>query len=130
MNGTLKSFANGGTLLFRNAYMLDTLWNNFLKNKYGSTTTLQNNWNSGLNLNTTNLLKNGDFETGTNTSWSIEQYFASKGTLILDNTDKYQGNFSGKFTVTNYDDTIWHCQLKQTGLSIKKDSIYEIEISE
>ena len=127
MNGTLKSFADGGTLLFRDSYMLDTLWNTFLKNKYGNTVTLQNSWNQGSNTNTTNLLTNGDFETGTNAGWSIEQYFASKGTLVLDNTVKYQGNFSGKFTITNYDDTTWHCQLKQTGLSVQQDSVYEID---
>ncbi len=127
IEGRLKPFAVGGTLLFRHSVLLDSLWNVFLKNKYGNTLTLQNAWNSGVNTTQINFVKNGNFETGNTSNWVIEKNGTTTGTFIADNSVAWRDNYSGKVTVSNYDGTDWHYQLKQIGLSTIKDSMYEVE---
>ena len=122
----MKPFAQGGTLLYCYSKELDSLWNVFLKNKYGTTAALQTAWNNGNFTNPTELLINGNFETGKSSPWVIEKDGTTTGTLSIDSTNAKQGKYCAKFVISNYDSTSWHLQLKQVGSSITKDTIYQV----
>ena len=127
LNNALKPLSKGGTLLYRYSVELDSLWNVYIKDKYATTKALQSAWNGGANSNQLSLIVNGNMEKGTTASWAIEKNGTTVGTFTIDSDTIHSGKYSGKLSVSNYDGTGWHLQLKQTGISIVKDSIYQVE---
>jgi len=124
----LKLFADGGWLTLRHYKMLDSLWNNFLILKYGTTPALASAWNQGAQSSgTNNQIVNGGFESPSITNWSMEQHNGARGTYSKDLTTYYSGTASAKISVTNGTGTNWHLQFKQTSLNLSKDTVYNIE---
>lgn len=130
-SGTLKPFASGGSLTIRHIKMLDSAFNKYLSNKYGSTAALKTEWNKEtIPLSSANLILNGDFETAPiNTNWIMELHDTAAAVMAKDNSNPYQGKYSAKVTVTKVTSTDWHIQWKQTGFTVKKDSLYLIEFA-
>jgi hypothetical protein len=127
----LKSFSQNGSLILRHVKMLDSLWINFLSDKYFITANLQAAWNDGTTPpNSINFVLNGDFETPPITQrWQIELHNGAAATISLDNQNPFNGVYSGKVNVTTATGTDWHIQFKQVGITVYKDSIYTVKFS-
>ena len=121
----LKLFADGGWLTLRHHKMLDSLWNNFLFSKYGTTTALASAWNQGIQSpGSNNQIVNGGFESPSiMTNWSMEQNSGATGSFSKDLTTYFTGIASAKISVTNGTGTYWHLQFKQTLLKLSKDCL-------
>lgn len=130
-DNTLTTFNNGGKLTYRHTKMLDTLWNNFLLDKYSSTSNLQSAWNTGSTpVNPVNYILNGDFEIPPITqNWQIELHNGAAAVISLDNQNPYSGIYSGKVNVTAATGTDWHIQFKQINITVYKDSIYTVKFA-
>jgi len=126
IEGTLKPMKQGGTMLYRHSRMLDSLWNAFLVIKYTTNQRLDSAWQSSSASSPTNMITNGDFENRKTSPWQVEVSGSSAGTFSADTTTAAQGTCSGKLDETKHDGTDWHFQLKQTNLSIDKDTIYQV----
>jgi hypothetical protein len=128
---TLKTFGDGGKLIWRHNRMLDSLWNKYILNKYASTQNLALSWNNGANQNSaSNLIKNGDFESvNALSNWQLELHETALATQAKDFNNPRTGNFSAKINVTNVTGTDWHIQWKQTNLKLVKDSLYSIKFA-
>lgn len=127
----LKHTSEGGVLTWRYKVMLDTLWNRFLINKYKTTQALADKWASGSSsVSNTNLIKNGDFEAASiTTNWTMELHEGAAATMSKDMANAASGNYCARINVTNVTGTDWHMQWKQTGFTLKKDSLYRVEFS-
>jgi hypothetical protein len=124
----LKPFAMGGSLTIRYVKMLDSLWNDFLRKKYGSTTALAAAWNEHINPpGAVNMITNGGFESSILSNWQLEQDATGAVASISNDTKKpYQGNECGKVLVSSATGTAWQLQFKQVGATIRKDSLYTV----
>ena len=129
--GSLKPFAQGGSLIIRHVKMLDSAFNKYLLDKYKTTAALKAEWDKGsVPIGSLNLVTNGDFETAPiSTNWIMELHDTANAVMAKDNTNPYQGTASAKITVTKVTTTDWHIQWKQTGISVKKDTLYLIEFA-
>jgi len=130
-SGYLKPFALGGSLMIRHVKMLDSAFNKYLSDKYGSTAALKTEWNKGtIPISSANLILNGDFETAAiNTNWVMELHDTASAVMAKDNSNPYRGTYSAKITVTKVTTTDWHIQWKQIAFSVKKDSLYLVEFA-
>ncbi len=130
-SGKLIPRAEGGSLTYRHSKMLDSLWNNYLLNKYISTNNLNSAWLVGANYNIgLNQVLNPDFEIlPINTYWSLELHNGCLASMTKDILNPYNGLLSAKVSVTNTTGTYWHLQWRQTGLSFEKDSTYIIQFA-
>jgi Carbohydrate binding domain/Secretion system C-terminal sorting domain len=124
----LKIFAQGGRLMVRHNQMLDSMWNAFLTTKYVNATAFNTAYNLGVPAGgATNIILNPSFESTTTNPWAVELNAAGvAATFTPDATTFTSGAKSGKFLVTNAGTQTWHVQLKQAGLTFKKDSVYTI----
>ncbi|MFH0735284.1 MAG: carbohydrate binding domain-containing protein [bacterium] len=130
-DGKLKPINNGGILTYKHNKLLDSLWNNFLLTKYGTTLQLSNYWNQGtIPAGTLNKIINNDFESlPITTAWFLELHNGAAGYVTRDIINPYAGLLSAKIAVTNGTGTAWHCQWRQSNLIFKKDSTYVIKFA-
>jgi hypothetical protein len=130
-DNTLKTFGDGGKLIWRHNRMLDSLWNKYLSDKYSSTQNLAASWNAGTTQGTqSNLIENGDFESvNALSSWQMELHETANAQQSKDINNPYAGLFSAKIIVTSVTGTSWHIQWKQTNLNLIKDSLYTIDFA-
>jgi hypothetical protein len=125
----LKPINKGGKLPTRYSKMLDSLFNNFISQKYNSTTALQLAWSKGVkNSSSSEQIKNGSFETNT-TNWILEQHSPASGTISVDNQNTFRGTGSCKVTVTNSSGIDWNIQFKQQTITLKRDSLYTVSFA-
>ena len=122
----LKPYKNGGKLIQRHSRMLDSLWVNFLRNKYQTDSALATAWNQGaVSAGASNQVRDSGFESGTpSNNWQIELHETAAATLNVDRSVKFQGAISARVDVTKVTGTDWHLQFKQVGFTVKKDSVY------
>jgi len=126
----LKDKSRGGVLSYYHSRLLDSLWNEFLLNKYSNTINLQNAWNISTVNAGTNLVRDGDFESNPiSSNWSLEQNNGTTGTITKDIINPFAGILSAKVNITNASGTYWHLQFRQTSLTIKKDTTYLIKFA-
>jgi hypothetical protein len=127
-DGALVPFGVGGKLMVRHSAMLDSLWNDFLLRKYGSTASLASAWNAGgIPAESTSQIRDGSFENSPSSgSWILEQHAPAAAEASFDSTTSVQGRKSAFLAVLAADGTDWHLQWKQVGLRVIKDSTYEI----
>jgi hypothetical protein len=126
--GSLKPFSQGGAIMQRHSSMLDSMWNAFLTSKYVTAAAFNTAYNLGVpSTSPVNLIVNGGFEAATISPWQVEQNMTGLGFIAADAGTWSAGSKSGKLTVTNGGTEDWHVQLKQAGLTFKKDSIYQIQ---
>jgi hypothetical protein len=122
----LRPFAQGGNLLFRHNAKLDSLWQTYLVDKYGTQSALESAWNVGLSpAGAGELMQNKGFEAGNvNTPWALEAYSGAVASISSVTSPVHSGNNACKLLVTTVTGTDWHIQFKQNGLTFKKDSTY------
>jgi hypothetical protein len=130
-DGLLVPFSAGGGLMVRHVALLDSLWNAFLAQKYGSTAALAAAWNVGATpADSTNLLRDGSFENSpASGAWTIEQHSPAAAVVSFDSTAAVDGKRSALLEVMAADGTDWHLQWKQVGLRVIKDSVYQLRFS-
>jgi hypothetical protein len=122
----LTTFAKGGNLLFRHNAKLDSLWQTYLVDKYGTQSALETAWNIGLTpAGTGELMQNAGFESGNvNAPWALEAFSGAAATISAVTTPVHSGTNACKLNITNVTGTDWHIQFKQNGLTFKKDTAY------
>lgn len=130
-DGLLKPFAAGGKLTLRYTQMLDQQWQAFLQRKYGSTAQLRNAWSVGSRDGSANeLIQDGGFEKGQLTRlWQMEQHETARATMSLVTTNPASGLLAAKVTIAAVTGTEWHIQWKQTGFSLRQDSLYTVSFA-
>ncbi|RKY82361.1 hypothetical protein DRQ07_01545 [candidate division KSB1 bacterium] len=127
----LKPFKEGGDLLRRHSNMLDSLWQQYLFDKYKSTDSLRSAWGEGDSVSSSiNQIYEGDFENNPQLNrWVLEKHEGSSAVMGVEVTDPYEGIVSAKVTVKQSDGVNWHVQWQQAGLSIQKDSLYTVKFA-
>ena len=128
-DGALRMKSVGGQLSYHHTVILDSLWNVFVAAKYLSTSALSAAWNNGMvDRSSSDQIREGGFENAAvSANWTMEKNgSAVQASMVNDVTNPYKENFSAKVTVSQTDGTDWHLQFKQTGLTIRKDSVYVI----
>jgi hypothetical protein len=122
----LKPISSGGFLPVRYSRMLDSLWMDFLKNKYTSTAELRNAWNDGsISGDQKEQIINGGYESGTS-NWILELHAPANGIFSSDISNPYQGTYAAKVSITSSTGIDWNIQFKQSTLAVKKDFLYRI----
>ncbi|MCI0695958.1 carbohydrate binding domain-containing protein [candidate division KSB1 bacterium] len=116
---------NNGLSLFHQR-MLDSLWHDFLRSKYGNTDAIRQAWLTGtIDTTQNNLLRNGDFEQPLGTEWILEQHGNANALLSL-SSSAARGNAAARVEVAAATNSLWDIQLKQVGMPIKKDSTHTL----
>ncbi|MEJ5352025.1 MAG: carbohydrate binding domain-containing protein [Melioribacteraceae bacterium] len=122
----LKPISSGGVLPYYYSKMLDSLWNDFLLNKYRTTQNLQSAWNKGtVAFGQNEQVKNGGFENpNPRNYWALEEHNGADADTLRDNSTSFKGNYSFKVIVKKATGTDWHIQFKMPSAIIIKDSSY------
>lgn len=103
---------------------LDTLWNQWLRQRYGETAALAQAWRGGEG-DTTNRLNNPGFEAGLE-SWTRNLISGAQASFSVAAEGAHQGAQAARVEVTGATGTIWHVQLLQRGLTIETGQRYEV----
>lgn len=122
-SGALKPISEGGKLPVYYNNQLDSLWNDFLIEKYDSTAVLDSVWSEDL-LKGDTIFFDG-FEKGIGEQWLVELHNTALAETYTSNSAA-TGDSSACVEVTATSDVDWHTKFKFVGSSIKKDSIYEV----
>jgi hypothetical protein len=130
-DGKLKPFSSGGALMVRHARMLDSLWQEFLVVRHGSTAELDDAWNAGVvPVDTSNAIVNAGFDSQAPVPpWYLEQHAPAFAQLTRDPVLPFDGFASAKVIVSQPDGLDWHIQFKQTGLTVQTDTTYLIRFA-
>jgi len=125
-DGNLKPFAAGGDLTMRHNSMLNNLWHDYLLAKYPNTDSLRSAWNKGTReAGQNDQVRDGGFENAPITqNWNLEQHETARAAMGIETQNPFNGNRCARVVVSNADGINWHIQWKQTGLSIRQDSLY------
>jgi len=109
------------------ANILQDKFNTWLKMRYGSTEMLRAVWAEGTQPLGQNLLTNGKFEavsgSGVPQNWHLEQHSGCRASL---SRYRYQDRVGLRIEIGKADQTDWHLQLNQTGLSVKAGQYYTV----
>ncbi len=127
----LKHFSDGGDLTMRHSLMLDSLWHDYLKEKYDNTNNLATAWNENMRPGGEDeQIPDPGFEEGKLLqNWIMEQHESATAIMAVEENSAYSGMRSARVEVTNGDGTDWHIQWKKTGLTLKKDSLYTVRFA-
>lgn len=123
----LKPFSHGGVLTARHNAMLNDLWQQFLRAKYGNTNVLVQAWNHGTRSGD-NQMRNGGYESGL-ASWNLELNGSAAATATPEVSNPFQGQVSARVQVTASTGADWHVQWKQIALTLQKDSAYTVSFA-
>jgi len=122
-SGALTPISKGGKLPLYYHRKLDSLWHDYLVEKYDSTKYLAIAWNKN-RVNGDTLFFDG-FENGIGSDWQMELHNSAAATMQTTG-DAATGNFAALVNITALSTETWHTQFKNVGQSIRKDSIYEL----
>lgn len=127
--GALKSYAQGGLLMARHHILLNTLWHEYLQEKYSDDAALAQSWNQNLAA-ANDQIANGNFESNpANSPWAIERFGTANGVFLYETANPFSGQRSSRVIVSGVDGTDWHVQFRQLGMSMKKDSVYTVSFA-
>ena len=112
------------TLPIYYADILQKKFNDWLKQQYGSDEKLREAWSGGAqplgrNLLTDSSLKSVNVPSG----WQLEQHSGCKAVL---RRQRYQSQDALRIDIDKSDETQWHLQFKQGGLSVKAGEYYTV----
>ena len=123
----LKPAGEGGGLLVRHARLLDSLWNGFLTNRYGTQVALASAWQSS-GGGSANRIEDPSFENVTlSPNWQNETHAGAAATFNPDATTSAVGSKSFRVDVTVNSTDSWHVQFKHANFSVKKDTTYVVK---
>jgi len=128
---SLFMWDNEKTLRTLPPYYADILrgkFNAWLKVRYGSDEKLRQAWGEGAQPLGDNILANGDFQAATPgenvpQKWGLEQH---SGCIASVSRCRCQDKDALRMDIGKADDTEWHLQLNQSGLSIKAGQYYTV----
>lgn len=124
---SLKPIKVGGTQPTYYSQELDTLWNQYLANLYGTDEGLRNAWHTG-SVSSVNILQDSSFENSTpGQYWKLMVLNGASADMQFITGDGVSGNKCGKVTITTSTGTNWHVQMYQENFSIEKDTTYQIK---
>jgi len=106
-------------------------WNQFLRDKYGSTERLVSAWNAEARPLGENMLANPQLLDGT-TGWTLEQHEGTHATMVTEAIEAGEGAPPGRalrLTDLQLDDTGWHLQLHQVGLTLREGEMYTVSFA-
>ncbi len=110
------------------ADILQKLYNAWLVNRYGSNVNLRNAWAEGVQQLGGDLLSNGDLQMAgpagsVPDDWNLEQH---EGCLASMSRGQYRSKGALFIEIGKANDTQWHLQLNQGGLSIAAGQYYTV----
>lgn len=119
----LQPISAGGSLPLKYSLELDSLWIDFLNQKYTNNTNLKQAWNGNIVLADTLMFDN--FENGLNTEkWQLEQHENAQASFEL--FTENNGNHAVLVKAIKHGSQSWHITFKNIGNSAQKDSVYEL----
>lgn len=112
-------------------YYADILQNKFnawLKERYGSDEKLRIAWSAGVEPLGANLLKNAALKTPSSggqvpTGWHLEQHNDCRASF---SARQYRSRNALRFEITKANQTEWHLQFNQSGLSVEAGRYYTV----
>ena len=130
-NSQLTTQDDDGILLERHDDMLNDIWIDFLRDKYGTQNALASAWNVGAGGNTqVNQVGDGDFESGDiETNWDLELHNSANGIISTETDNPYEGDYCGKIEITNATGVDWHTQFRQITLSVEAGKSYRVKFA-
>ena len=110
------------------ADILQGKFNSWLKARYGLDEKLRQAWAEGAEAIGKNLLVNGNFETmaagkDVPQNWQLEQHSGCKARL---SRQDYTNQEALRIEIDQADDTQWHLQINQGGLTVKEGQYYTV----
>jgi len=110
------------------ADILRSKFNTWLKARYGSDEKLRRAWAEDAQPLGENLLVNGNFQAAVPDkdvpqNWHLEQHFGCSASI---SRCRWQDKDALRIDVNKADDTEWHLQLNQGGLSVKAGQYYTV----
>lgn len=127
-NGLLQKWYEGGLdrLPARYAADLQARWNTWLAARYADDAALKAAWQLVEVPLGPNLLRNGDFSSGTS-PWLLEQHSGAAATAVR--TTDFNGAPAAKITTTRTGSAGWHVQFNQPGLTVSNAQVYTLIFS-
>lgn len=126
----LKPISEGGELPYVYSKKLDSLWIEFLREKYQNDEALKNAWNDYTKeAGAGEQIEDGGFESGSKGNWQLEQHSGAAALFTIDSNESYKGGKSAKVEVTKSSDQNWHIQFKYPYATVKKDSTYTVKFA-
>ncbi|MHC4728037.1 MAG: carbohydrate binding domain-containing protein, partial [Planctomycetota bacterium] len=124
-------WASENTLRTLPPYYADILqkkYNAWLKKRYGSDEKLRRIWAEGAELLGKNLLNNSSLKMNKSskripTGWNLEQHSGCKASL---SQQRYESKNALCIKIDTTDDTEWHLQFNQGGISLKAGRYYTV----
>ncbi|MGC8639469.1 MAG: carbohydrate binding domain-containing protein [Isosphaeraceae bacterium] len=102
-----------------------SLWNAWLKKKYGSTDRLTKAWNAEAVPIGRELLRNGQFQTAPHSSWNLERDDDAQAQWSVQPNGP-AGKPCLRVVVNKRGSVSWHPQFSQGGLALRKDTPYTL----
>ncbi|MHC4509968.1 MAG: carbohydrate binding domain-containing protein, partial [Planctomycetota bacterium] len=110
------------------ADILQGKFNAWLGQRYGSNETLRKAWSEGVQPLGPNVLTNGDFRivspgTSLPEGWQLEQHSGCKASVFA---RPYSSQPAACIEIAKADQTEWHLQLSQRGVSVRSGQYYTV----
>ncbi len=122
----LRPQAQGGWLTWRHHRMLDSLWNAFLLNKYGSQANLQTAWTAGAGSSTERIAGGGFEGAALHPNWENELHGGAAATFTQQSGNAGSGTQSALVAIGTATGIDWQIQFKHVGFTLQKDTAYKI----
>lgn len=107
---------------------VDPIWNDWLMEKYGSTTALKAGWEFIEEPFGPELLANGDLRLGNDSGWNPERHgSAQRTTEIIPNA--WEGKSAYRITVTQAGDQGWHVQPTYSPVALESGKMYTLSFA-
>lgn len=127
VGGHLHPQSQGGSGLYAAKYTskLDTLFNQYLQNKYTTDQNRKTAWRT-LSPDTSNVLQNYSFEDRFSSVWNFFTYEGTVAITDYSETNKTDGQLGMRILIQNPGSDFWHIQLYQAFPKIEKYRRYKI----
>ncbi len=106
--------------------LLNTQWNNWLKNKYISHEALETAWGVVNQPLGSEMLTNGNFAGGQITPWTVEFHDTATGSAVVETGTGPGGINCVRVNVTTAGSASWHVQMHQPGLTVTAGNGYTL----
>lgn len=106
--------------------LLNTQWNNWLKNKYSTQSALETGWGVLNQPLGSEMISNGRFASGVLTPWNTEFHDTATGSAVVETGTGPFGYNCAKITVNTPGTDGWHIQFNQANLTVNTGTPYTL----